>query len=156
MYVRRIRFSIRWSKLLIYRGFYFMQNSLIQNLSRNLERLLISIALSFEIFGQFSFSIIIFSIGVAIQNLLSQFINSRILFDFGSTNSVQRWIIRIDRLILISFLISLFFYPVFLFLLNEILILYFDLWCRRHDIIIFLYNIFSIYYIKNIFFIYNI
>ncbi len=126
LYVRRIRFSIRWSKLLIYRGFYFMQNSLIQNLSRNFERLLISITLGVEIFGQFSFSIIIFSIGVAIQNLLSQFINSRILFDFGSTNSVKRWIIRIDRILVISFLISLFFYPVFLFLLNEILILYFD------------------------------
>lgn len=125
-FIQRIRFSIKQTKKFIINGFPFMLNNLLQNFSRNSERLIIGFSLGMQAFGQFSFATVIFTIGVAIQNVVSQYLTPIICFDYGRSHSVSKWLVNIDKVFLIWTLFSLLTYPLYSFIVDEIGVRYYS------------------------------
>lgn len=118
-YVKRIIFSIPRSIKLLINGFPFMLNSMLQNLSKNSERLIIGTSLGIQAFGQFTFATVVFTIGIAIQNIVSQYLTPILCFEYGKTKSVSSWLKKIDFGLFLAFLVFICFYPFFVFFLDR-------------------------------------
>ena len=120
-------------------GILLMSNNLLQNLSRNTERIIIGASLGIFAFGQYSFAMVMFTIGIAVQNIVSQYLNPRLCHQYGMNTSLILNLKKIDRLMIIVCLAGLLFYPIFIFATDWLRVIYFQEYILGVDLIQILY-----------------
>lgn len=101
----RLRHVTRWSGA-FRSGLSLTTSSLVQNLTRNMDRLLVGAALGILTFGQYSFAMIIATAGLLALNIVNQYISPKIYFAFGAKTDLRKLIRRMDGLIVAALILA--------------------------------------------------
>jgi O-antigen/teichoic acid export membrane protein len=115
----RLRHLTRWSGA-FRPGLPLTVSSLVQNITRNADRLLVGLSLGILAFGQYSFSLIIATAGLLILSILNQYISPKIYFAFGAKANLQGLIRRMDVLVIATLLAAAGAFAPFLWLIERV------------------------------------
>jgi O-antigen/teichoic acid export membrane protein len=96
--------GMRFGRLRRLRGLFavglpLMANNLVQNLTRNIDRLVVGAALGILAFGQYTFAMVIAMAGGVALNILSQYITPRLCYVYGAKVDHDTIIRQLDTLV---------------------------------------------------------